>query len=299
MSSEARSQAAQFERIFSPRSPWEYAAFCILTFALNKVSNRFPDWADAIFGSLLVLIFILMWWSERHRTRARSQRLTFQVTKEPPARAKGLILLVSPYDPRSQNLRDEKVLLPLMDSIRQKQLSVLADADFVEINLSNSNLRPLMDAVAFHSGEDKLREVWLITTESEKRMQEGEEVKIRGSELAGEILEKFLRFKYGERIVVHREGFTVKAWDYAALWRKAEEIFRTSGYKEDVLLADVTGGTKMMSVALAMACVAPNRKMQYMDSGRDWQGNPLPTGMIDPVVIDVDPILYPSHPEIK
>jgi hypothetical protein len=57
------------------------------------------------------------------------------------------------------------------------------------------------------------------------------------------------------------------------------------------MVADVTGGTKMMSVALAMACVPPKRRMQYMDSQRDWQGNPLTAGKIIPVSIDVDPFL--------
>lgn len=51
----------------------------------------------------------------------------------------------------------------------------------------------------------------------------------------------------------------------------------------------------MMSVALAMACIPPNRKMQYMDSERDWQGQPLGAAGTRPVVIEVDPILYPSH----
>ncbi|NJM69632.1 MAG: hypothetical protein HC862_05050 [Scytonema sp. RU_4_4] len=49
----------------------------------------------------------------------------------------------------------------------------------------------------------------------------------------------------------------------------------------------------MMSVALAMVCILPRRQMQYMDSQRDWQGNPLPKGEMKPVVIDIDPILYP------
>lgn len=48
----------------------------------------------------------------------------------------------------------------------------------------------------------------------------------------------------------------------------------------------------MMSVALAMACVKPGLKMQYMDSTRDWQGNPLQTGDMKPVGIDVFPIIY-------
>ncbi|NJM49236.1 MAG: hypothetical protein HC860_26210 [Alkalinema sp. RU_4_3] len=47
------------------------------------------------------------------------------------------------------------------------------------------------------------------------------------------------------------------------------------------MIADITGGTKMMSVAIAMACVAPKRRMQYVD---------MAGGL--PVVLDVDPIFY-------
>jgi hypothetical protein len=50
----------------------------------------------------------------------------------------------------------------------------------------------------------------------------------------------------------------------------------------------------MMSVALGMACIPPKRRMQYMDSQRDWEGNPVSAGDMQPIVIDVDPILYSS-----
>ena len=42
----------------------------------------------------------------------------------------------------------------------------------------------------------------------------------------------------------------------------------------------------MMSVALALACIAPGRKMQYMHSDRDWRGHPLPNREPTPVVVD-------------
>ena len=224
--------------------------------------------------------------------------MTYKFTKERPTGAKGLILLISPYSPRNQTLQDPNILSPKMESILQKNSSALTEEDFNEIGILHSNLRTMIDAVAFHGDKEKsLRDVWLITTEAESVEPGATTLRGPGSEQAGNLLEKYLKFKYAEGIVVHRkeprgEGLCVKPWDYETLCQVAESIFRNSGFKEDAILADVTGGTKMMSVALAVASVPRTRKMQYMDSMRDWQGNPVEKGSTEPVVIDVDPILY-------
>ena len=47
----------------------------------------------------------------------------------------------------------------------------------------------------------------------------------------------------------------------------------------------------MMSVALSIACISPKRRLQYMDSKRDWQGNPLQKGEIKPMLIEIDPVI--------
>jgi hypothetical protein len=73
----------------------------------------------------------------------------------------------------------------------------------------------------------------------------------------------------------------VAEYDYEQVFQTCDQIFRQSNYKEEVMIADITGGTKMMSVAIAMACVAPKRRMQYVD---------MAGGL--PVVLDVDPIFY-------
>jgi hypothetical protein len=54
---------------------------------------------------------------------------------------------------------------------------------------------------------------------------------------------------------------------------------------------------KEQEMAIVDQRVPPTRKMQYMDSVRDWQGQPLPHGTTQPVVIDLDPILY-SEPQV-
>jgi len=151
--------------------------------------------------------------------------------------------------------------------------------------LFSSNLLPQIKAVEYHIRQDSLRDVWLISSESYDTT--------KGSEITAAILEKYLRFQYGQqRLDIHTKNLSVKDYDYASLSQLGEKIFREAGYKDEVLVADITGGTKMMSVALAMACIPPGRRMQYMDSQRDWQGNPLAKGQMSPIVIDIDPILY-------
>jgi hypothetical protein len=128
-----------------------------------------------------------------------------------------------------------------------------------------------------------------LSTEKDSR-------KTKGSEDSGVLLEKYIRFKYpGNSLEIHRDGLIVKDYDFIGLWNKVENIFNSSVYKDKVIIGDITGGTKMMSVALAMACIPPKRLMQYMDADRDWRGEPVPTGNIVPVLIDIDPILYPEQ----
>lgn len=279
----------EFESIFSPRSPFEFVFFCSATIVLNLLPDLFKQLFPMIViyiisGLFVVILFAIWWFLDRSRSKRRAVQLTFQPTKEQPSAARGLILLLSPYDPRDAALKDERTLRPLIDHIKKTSCENLTNNDFDNINLFNSNLRPQIKAVEYHLQQGKLQDLWLITSQSYDL--------VKGSEDAALILDKFIRFRYKDKPNVHREGLSAKEWDYRGLWELGEKIFRESGYKEEVLLADITGGTKMMSVALAMACIPPGRRMQYVYSERDWQGNPLPQGAIDPVVIDVDPILY-------
>ncbi len=279
---EKQKELLKFEGIFSPRSPLEFVAFCFATILLSQLSDLLKELvpkiiAYAVSGLFVVILFTIWWLIDRSRTRKRAVQLTFKPTKDQPAAARGLILLLSPYDPRNPTLREEKKLQPLLGDIKSKSIEELSDANFEKINLLNSNLRPQIKAVEYHQAKGKLRDIWLVTSQSYDT--------VKGSEDAAVILEKYLRLKYKDKPEVHREGLSVKEWDYRGLWELGEKIFRESGYKEEVLLADVTGGTKMMSVAMALACIPPGRRMQYVYSERDWQGNPLEKGAIDPVVI--------------
>jgi hypothetical protein len=246
------------------------------------------QWARAVSIAGVVLLFLIWWLDDRRRAKKRAGTIAFQPCKEPPPAARGLILLLSPYDPRSPHLRDPATLRPLLNRIMTQPQQGLGEQDFAAINLFESNLRPQIKAVEFHSRQRSLQDVWLIASQTTANT--------RGSEDAAQLLEMYLRFKYPAQFNVHREGLSAPEWDYKRLWQIAETVFRHSPHKEELVVADVTGGTKMMSVALAMACIPPGRRMEYVYSERDSQGNPLPGGAVEPVVIDIDPILY-AQPE--
>lgn len=293
----AAAEKVQFERIFTPHSSWYYLAYGILMISLSGISTVLGHWGAIVGVPFVAVLFFVIWIQDRRR----SKRLTYQFVKERPRGAKGLILLLSPFSPRNKSLQDPQLMLPLLESILQKDPSQLNEADFTNVDVAHSNLRPLIDAVAFHADKEKtLREVWLITSESEVAESGGTTLRGPGSERAGDLLERYLCFKFGPRVDVHRKGpkgenLCVKPWDYGAVCQIAESIFRYSGNTEDVVLGDVTGGNKMMSVALAIACVPRTRKMQYMDAMRDWQGHPVESGTTEPLVIDIDPIIYRSQ----
>jgi hypothetical protein len=278
------------ERIVNPRSPVQYLLFCILAFALNKVSGRFPDWADFLFAGFLAVLFALMWWASR---RVQAGRLRLHVHKQQPQGVSGLVLLVSPYDTRNPASCDSEQLSMALRRALERPVEQLTAVDFEAIGLVSSNLAPLVQAIDFHAAKGTLRDVWLITTRTEFVKGEGGLTSaVRGSEDAGALLPKYVAFRHGKGIAVHQQGYELEgAWDYITLWEKAEQIFRQAPYKPEALLADVTGGTKMMSVALTLACIAPGRKMQYMHSDRDWRGHPLPNREPTPVVVDRRPAM--------
>lgn len=277
-----------FEGLLSPRSALEFLGFAAINAILGLVSAGNP------IGLVSVpVLAVAWWWVDRQRDRQR--RLGFVVEKKPPQAAKGLILLLSPYDPREAHLRQEQILQPLVDRLLQSPHPT--SSDFESINLFRSNLLPQIQAVDYHATQGTLRDVWLITTlsyETQRQTETGlESMTVKGSEQAAAILMHYLRSQYGnDRFDIHFEDLSVQEWQYDQVCQKAENIFRRSGYINDVIVADITGGTKMMSVALAMACIPPRRRMQYMDTQRDWQGNPVAQGEVKPLLIDIDPILY-------
>lgn len=283
----------KMEGLFSPRSPIEFIGFAAVNAIIGLVSA----------GNLLALLFVpalagIWYLYDRRRMRQKVASTRFPVDREPPNPSKGLILLLSPYSTFDVELKCNRTQLQqAMQHICDTDSAQLTDADFDTIGLQNSNLQPQIKAIQYHLAPGVLRDVWLLTTQSYDDEQMSGEIteyrRVDGSDTAAMILKKYLeRQPDTVRYTIHSgSDFSVKEWDYSQIWQLAEQIFRTSGYKNEVMIADITGGTKMMSIALAMACLPPKRRMQYMDAERDWQGNPQPQGKLSPVMIDIDPIV--------
>lgn len=265
--------------IFAPSNSWEFLGFAILSFNLALVTQGNP--LNVVLGLSFVIICFVLWY---FHDRRRRQNTVISVSRGRPKPAKGLILLMSPFSPRNHKLNNLSELQEKIQHILNKEM--VSRLDFAGINFEKSNLETQFRAIEYHASFSTLRDIWLICTTSEQNQT--------GSQTSAALLQHYVEMRYGkERFDFHRgDSLTVHEQDYEALWQTAERIFQTSGYRDEVMIADVTGGTKIMSIAISMACVPPNRNMQYMDARRDWQGNPLAAGEMTPVMINFDPILF-------
>lgn len=242
--------------IAGPTTPWEFIGFSVVSAIIGSLSE------GSIIGIIAVILIAASWaFLEKRRQRDRLQIQGISLAKRIPQSATGLIVLISPYSPRTA--MDPAALADGISAIlSDEQLSA---AEFEAINLLQSNLQPQLEAVAFHMKSQTLQSIWLLPT---NRSQE-----------AADILRTYLHWQYGDRLRIHCEA-PIAQYDYESLFKAIEIIFKKSPHKEEKMVADITGGTKMMSVALAMACIPPKRRMQYMDEN------------MEPVALDVDPILY-------
>jgi len=77
------------------------------------------------------------------------------------------------------------------------------------------------------------------------------------------------------------------------VWLLVDEIFEGSPYKVENIMSDITPGTKLMTLAIGLACLEPKRTMQYIVAGRHpLTGEVLREGRRVPILVDVDPYLY-------
>lgn len=246
-----------FSFIAEPTNALEFLGFSIVNALIGLLSNANPV------GFIAVPIIALSWAYTSWRKQTDQPRLRgISLTKEQPQPASGLVLLISAYSARDRSLSPDQISNGIHAILADTHLS---QAEFEAINFFHSNLQPQLEAIAFHLQANTLQEIWLLPTH--KSLE------------AADLLRVFVRWKYGDRLRIHCES-PLPEYDYESLFRVIDRIFERAPYKADAIVADITGGTKMMSVALSMACTPPGRRMQYMDEE------------MQPVALDVDPILY-------
>jgi len=78
----------------------------------------------------------------------------------------------------------------------------------------------------------------------------------------------------------------------ASTWGAVERIYSrlapAAGLAENEIVADITGGQKPMTAGMTLACSSPNRKLQYMKTIRDENGDPQPGVAPQPIQIDLN-----------
>ncbi len=279
------------------------AAGVLLVQLLPTVLGTWGSWI--LFG--VFLIGGWMWWKWERRV----QNVSWKFNDLRPLRVPGLILPVSTLSVRGASEEEKKTIEVLRKALADRFVPLSsAEQGFLE----RSNLKPAMAALEYHYIKDtsnagtengeSLRECWLITTEDVPRP--GKEEIERGSQEAARLLERWFFTRHPEaqgKVLFHRDKYreihlTVHPRDYTGMADLVEKIFRKSPYKPEHILAEITPGNKLMTLAVALACLPPKRAMQYMASDRDpFTGEPLSGGEFRPVLIDIDAYVSQSEEE--
>ena len=291
-------KAAEYVRaVFLSSSPRLYPGIIALfvnlslTISGNSISKyNLPSKSITIVAGALVaytIIYLLICEYRGRRRRKELQRrlVNLVLDRKAPQPARGLILLISPLGyPRQK----EPPFLAQQD-ISNKINQVILEDDAAkckrvleELELQNSNLATRLKAIEYHMSSGTLRDVWLISTKDIPALKKS------GSHKTARLLYKYIKICH-PGIHPHLQE-PVDPIDCVSLGREINDIFRSPGWQRESILVDITGGTAMMSAAAAMACVALDRKMQYMDADRRWDGELLGAGgSMMPVLMDITP----------
>ena len=278
----------------SPEQPWwTLILFFIGVFGVEILAAFVGAWLGprALLGFPLQLLlplvaFALVVFGYTIASRVAAARYGLTLTLRPPQPHRGLILLLGPYRPFAPlSRREVEQALALIESGVTEQV----EAGLERLRLRRSSLWPQLAAIRYHLGGGALRDCWLITTHAGDAGNE-----TLGSVAAVPVLEAFIRrLPGGQSVSLHTgEAYTVAPMAYDAIYEIVDRIFRQEAvYRPSHVIADITGGTKLMTIGIALACLSPGRKMEYMSSDRDWKGEPVPEGELAPVLVDVDAVL--------
>ena len=285
----------------SPNTPlWVLPAWLVGGVLVNWLSNY---GVIAIFLISLVYLGVYLWNYCHLRKKKKKLDMELQLAETPPDRVLGLILPISTPSLLRANDQEKETLRALLASAEQQIDHPLTQED--QALLERSNLKPALAALEYHWGQgpkaqsgcaSRLREVWLIATEEAD--PQGQRIGSAGG--AAALLERWFFSRHPEArgpVTFHRDAYQgislrVSSRNYTQLWNVVDHIYTKAPYKPEEILADITPGTKVMSVAMALACLPPKRRMQYMVAPRDPQtGEPCPKADLRPMLIDIDPYL--------
>jgi len=286
----------------SPETPlWVLPGWLVGGLLINWLSNLGMPWTGVLIVGVGVCYGVLYLWK---RYRQRKKKMAVELDAEtPPEQVLGLILPISTPNLQRPNEEKNDALRAMVGSAEQHIDQPVSPEE--EAVLNDTNLKPALAALEYHWGQgpkaqsgcaSRLREVWLIATEEAD--PQGQRIGSAGG--AAALLERWFFSRHPEArgpVTFHRDAYQgislrVSSQNYTQLWNVVDHIYTQAPYKPEQIIADITPGTKVMSVAIALACLPPKRRMQYMVAPRDPQtGEPCPKADLRPMLIDIDPYL--------
>ncbi|MFZ1241830.1 MAG: hypothetical protein WAW03_18140 [Anaerolineae bacterium] len=259
----------------------------------NVLASALGDWYlwlipghwIIIIGLALAVVGLYFQYVRRKRT------VVIEMQDNQPTGKAGVILLLSTLNPptggtAAENQQRRAEVEATITHIRESASENLTPADFALLN--NTNLTPALRALEWHAQAGALRECWLLGTPDESRTDGTLQ---HGSAWLAPVLQRWFELLHPGLKVNFNLVAPVPSRSYFQLWQKVDEIFTRSPYRPENIICDITGGLKLMSVGAALACLVPGRTMQYMASDRDWKGEPIDKGKMEPVLVDITPYL--------
>lgn len=132
----------------------------------------------------------------------------------------------------------------------------------------------LLFSLKYHFQNGGATHCWLV-------MQNTEKVKRNQNQLLEELLK--------ENITTKLHPVYIKELDVEATFTAVRNIFEREAEEEGLvskdLIADITGGTKPMTTGMFLAALTTARSVEYVESKRDNQGEPIP-GTLGVVLLD-------------
>ena len=132
----------------------------------------------------------------------------------------------------------------------------------------------LLFALEHHRKGGGATHCWLV-------MQDTERVQQAFSQLSPQLLER------GMATRLH--PVYIQQLEVQASYRAVRAIFDREAAEEGIdpeqIIADMTGGTKPLTAGMVLAALTAGRELEYVESERDAQGNPIP-GTLRVVLVD-------------
>lgn len=230
--------------------------------------------------ALIVVVLILFLIYRRGRVAI--------ISEGPPEGKAGVILLLSILNARARGPKAEAQAREAEVNTATKRIYNAARADTVAADdfqaLRGTNLEPALHALEYHYEEGTLKDCWCIGTPGEASSDRWPPP---GSVWLARVLEHWFTHLHPEHKVTFQPAQAIGMQEYAKLAETIDGIYRKSIFKERSIICDITGGSKLMTMGVGLACVRGSRDMQYMFSARDAQGEPVHGEEMVPVLIDI------------